>query len=152
MARELLDVQKYPDLRQYPSGPPLQPYDAAGWTLPLQMDVKMAAAPQPLSDEVRSKMKLLGPPPDPKLKLTPYNGNEAGDAAPFDSVPGIVSIRIHRRLRFVRPPGEPAGPAQPCRRSRTEQLVPRHQPRLAARGTVSHAGAAGGGARYVISG
>ena len=34
MAREVLDAQKYPDLREYPGGPPERPYDAAGWTLP----------------------------------------------------------------------------------------------------------------------
>ena len=44
MAREVLDVQKYPDLRQYPGGPPERPYDAAGWSLPLQMGVRVVAA------------------------------------------------------------------------------------------------------------
>jgi len=89
MAREVLDVQKYPDLRQYPGGPPQRPYDAAGWTLPLQMGLKWAALAAPLSDEVRAKMKLLGPASDPKSALVPYNMSSASDAAPFDSVPGI---------------------------------------------------------------
>ncbi|MFC1545403.1 M14 family zinc carboxypeptidase, partial [Gemmatimonadota bacterium] len=37
--RQLFDIQEYPDLRQYEGGPPDQPYDVAGWTLPLQFDV-----------------------------------------------------------------------------------------------------------------
>ena len=87
MAREVLDVQRYPDLRQYPGGPPERPYDAAGWTLPLQMGVTVAAAGAPLPPDVRAKMKLLGPAPDVRIKPAPYPGT-ARDAAPFDSVPG----------------------------------------------------------------
>src|SRR4029079_9435990 len=39
LAREVLDVQNYPDLRQYPGGPPERPYDAAGGAPPMQVGV-----------------------------------------------------------------------------------------------------------------
>jgi hypothetical protein len=87
MAREVLDVQHYPDLRQYPGGPPERPYDAAGWTLPMQMGVTVAAVATPLTAGQRGKMKLLGPTPDLKVKPSAYAGS-AQDAAAFDSVPG----------------------------------------------------------------
>ena len=87
MAREVLDVQRYPDLRQYPGGPPERPYDAAGWTLPLQMGVKVVPVAASLGSDARAKMKLLGPPVDLKVKPTPYPTSPE-DAATFDSVPG----------------------------------------------------------------
>lgn len=88
MAREVLDVQRYPDLRQYPAGPPERPYDAAGWTLPLQMGVRVVYVTEPIGDDVRSKMKLLGAMPEPKVKPSPYDAAMKQDAAPFDSAPG----------------------------------------------------------------
>jgi hypothetical protein len=57
--RQLLDVQTYPDLREFPGGPPEQPYDAAGWTLSYQMDVKVIPATTPLTDEVRGAMQPI---------------------------------------------------------------------------------------------
>ncbi len=39
--RNLLTKQTYPDRRQYPDGPPIVPYDIAGWTLPMQMGVQV---------------------------------------------------------------------------------------------------------------
>lgn len=91
MAREVLDVQKYPDIRDFAGGPPEQPYDASGWTLPMSMDVKVAYAKTPLSAEARAAMKVLGGAPA-STRPTAYVGtsdNKADDPAYFDSVPGI---------------------------------------------------------------
>ncbi|MBC7892201.1 MAG: peptidase M14 [Sphingobacteriaceae bacterium] len=38
---DLMEKQVHPNQRLYPGGPPLPPYDLAGWTLPMQMGVKV---------------------------------------------------------------------------------------------------------------
>jgi hypothetical protein len=40
----LFEAQKYPDRRVFPGGPAEQPYDVAGWTLPMQMGIDYAEA------------------------------------------------------------------------------------------------------------
>ncbi|MEQ9439059.1 MAG: M14 family metallopeptidase [Cyclobacteriaceae bacterium] len=82
LARQVLDVQEYPDLRESPDGPLEQPYDAAGWTLPFQMEVNVIAASSPLTEEFRSALvPVAGTPLDPE---------EDGDTdlSKVDFVPG----------------------------------------------------------------
>ena len=152
MAREVLDVQKYPDLRQYPGGPPLRPYDAAGWTLPLQMGVTIAYVSKPLEADVRAKLAPLGPPVAMKGKATAYNMTEPKDAAPFDSVPGIGFDSSSAAAAIVPPAGRISGsgavllvdPAQ----NNAFRAVNRAWKQGASVGLVSGAS----GARYAISG
>ncbi|MEP1093688.1 MAG: M14 metallopeptidase family protein [Cyclobacteriaceae bacterium] len=38
---DMMESQNYPDKRAYPGGPPVPPYDLAGWTLPMQMGLNV---------------------------------------------------------------------------------------------------------------
>ncbi len=50
---DLLSPHHYPDLRQYPGGPPRRPYDVTTWTLPLQMQVETIAIKHPLTVPIK---------------------------------------------------------------------------------------------------
>jgi hypothetical protein len=112
IAREVLDIQRYPDLRQYPGGPPERPYDAAGWSLPLQMGVRVVASAAPLSDQTRAAMKLIGAMPATVVKPTPYAAaalDNVKDAAPFDSLPGAGFNTDPAAAAIVPPAGRITG-------------------------------------------
>ncbi len=96
LARQVLEAQTYPDLREYPEGPPEQPYDAAGWTLPFQMDVRVVEATQPLADAERAALRPLEGDP------TAWDA-DVGDASPFDAAPG-VGFDDNAVATAVRPP------------------------------------------------
>ncbi len=87
LAREVLDPQVYPDLREFDGGPPEQPYDAAGWTLPMTMGVRVVTVTKPIADADRAKFKMLAADTAVTERPTPYVAAKT-DAAAFDSVPG----------------------------------------------------------------
>ncbi len=59
----LLEKQKYPDMRQFPGGPPVPPYDNAAWTLPLQMGVLC----DKIDEAFEAKLEKLDAVPYPKV-------------------------------------------------------------------------------------
>ena len=107
--RQLFAVQDYPDLRQYPEGPPDQPYDVAGWTLPYLMDVRVVEAASPLGDEVRSRMTALGAGTEDAGAETLAWDAGVEDASAFDSPPGVGFDSNPVAAAIVPPAGSDGG-------------------------------------------
>ena len=103
--RQLFAVQEYPDLRQYPEGPPDQPYDVSGWTLPYLMDVRVIEAASPLGDDVRGSITALGV---AGASMLAWDA-DVEDASPFDSPPGVGFNSNPVAAAIVPPPGSDGG-------------------------------------------
>ncbi|MGB2765059.1 MAG: M14 metallopeptidase family protein [Candidatus Aminicenantaceae bacterium] len=71
-AQALLEKQKYPDIRQYSGGPPIPPYDNAGWTLPLQMGVNCERIERSFTAKLEKLNKVPYPSITPPENSSPY--------------------------------------------------------------------------------
>jgi hypothetical protein len=109
LVRQLFEPQEYPDLRDGPDGPPEQPYDAAGWTLPYQMDVRVVEARTPLPAEFVAALKPVhGKPTDATAIDAPFttDATAAGIVAPAGKITGagdqlIVDPTQNDAFRFI---------------------------------------------------
>jgi hypothetical protein len=104
LARELLDVQEYPEL-----GDDL-PYDAAGWTLPMQMHVNVVTATTPLSTDFTKAMQPIRGRAEPWGASAEYplstNAMAAGIVAPPGGLTGsgdaiVLDPAQNNSFRFI---------------------------------------------------
>ena len=147
LAREVLDPQVYPDLREFEGGPPEQPYDAAGWTLPMAMGVRVVTVTKPIADADRAKFKMVAADTPVTEKPTPYAATKV-DAAEFDSVPGAGFNTSPMAAAIVPPAGAITGTGAHVAIDPAETNAFRAlNMAWKANGQVSRAGG-----RYVISG
>ena len=70
----MMETQRFPEVKHMRDGPVIEPYDTAGWTLPLQMGVKTEAVNEPLD------RKFLEPLHEIVHEETIFNNKEPGSA------------------------------------------------------------------------
>ena len=75
-AKTMLEVARYPDVRDYPGGPPRHPYDVTAHSLPLLMGVDVAEVRRPFDAE-------LEPLPQPSMPPAAVASPPVGRAAAY---------------------------------------------------------------------
>ena len=96
----LFEAQKYPDRRVYPGGPAEQPYDVAGWTLPMQMGVNYVEAGKRFDTDLE---RIL---PDEKIPLSLANGKQIENLIKLTTDHTSYNANLPFYLRNLRTDGQ----------------------------------------------
>ncbi len=81
---DMMERQVYPDRSSYPGGPPEPPYDIAGWTLPLQMGVRVVSANQPFESKAE-RLETVTLPVGKVIEASQAAGGYVVKAGPNDN-------------------------------------------------------------------
>ncbi len=91
--KDLFELQRYPDLLEYPGGPPQRPYDVTGWTLPLAMGVEALSVEEDIDVDTTPVVEVLLSGRAPRLKEGAYLF-ERRHGASFGMVNDLLSNKI----------------------------------------------------------
>lgn len=131
--KDLMEPQRFPRLEQWPGGPAEQPYDVAGWTLPLQMGVSVVPVTEPLAVPSVAENGVAGG--CPRSAAGGYVALDARDTRSYGDVARV--LKAGRRLRVAAArrgtaarfviadrQGAPAGDGDACRYRSTLSSLP----------------------------
>jgi hypothetical protein len=107
-AKTMLERQKYPDLRQYPGGPPKPPYDVTGQTLGLLMGVDVDQVEQPFEAPLEPVKDLKPQAPAFPMSAHGVYRMDPGSNAPFMAVAKLQAANVPV-ARAATSDGLPAG-------------------------------------------
>ncbi len=85
-AKALLEAQEYPNLREYPGGPPKRPYDVTAHTLPLLFGVDA----YPVRGDVPVTATLVPAMPEPNYTVAGLTGNSSRRIGIYRSYAGSM--------------------------------------------------------------
>lgn len=97
--KALFEAQTYPDRRLYPGGPAEQPYDVAGWTLPMQMGVDYTSAGQSFDAELARIDSIEAV--KSSIRTAWLNPSEAGPAHPAPSSRYYLSASVNNSFALL---------------------------------------------------
>lgn len=89
--KDLLEPQRYPDMRLYPGGPPDVPYDVAGWSLGMQMGVEVQEVARPFATGALARID--------SIPVRPGTVSGSGAAYALDPRMNNTHRAIHEVLR-----------------------------------------------------